>query len=98
LEKWRRASINPAAHYRCEQCLYQYSFRRTRIAALLRNPIVGVLATCMAFVLCTVLGGYAAKIALFLFDWDREFLPDSLLSVDYTHLAFGFLGSNLLLT
>lgn len=38
LEKWRTTSDNPQSYYRCEQCMYYYSYTRTSISKVLHNP------------------------------------------------------------
>merc|ERR1719446_589316 len=40
LNMWRLASSNPQSFYQCDQCHYQYSFRRALYASILRSALV----------------------------------------------------------
>lgn len=57
LQQWRTSSVNSKSFFQCDQCLYQYSFRRTWFANLLRNEFILHLITVVCFFfICATLG------------------------------------------
>jgi len=60
LEKWRTSSTNPTSYWKCDQCKYKYSFRRTFMARMLRNVIVVHFATIACFFICSLFLGMVA--------------------------------------
>ncbi|GAA6052645.1 hypothetical protein JCM3770_003909 [Rhodotorula araucariae] len=61
LESWRKASANPRAFYQCDQCGYQYRFRRTAFARAITNPLTVSFLTCLLFSALVFLAGFLAN-------------------------------------
>ncbi|BGP44630.1 hypothetical protein JCM10450v2_000444 [Rhodotorula kratochvilovae] len=61
LESWRKASANPRAFYQCDQCGYQYRFRRTAFARAITNPLTVTFLTCLLFSTLVFLAGFIAN-------------------------------------
>ncbi|CCG80600.1 Predicted protein [Taphrina deformans PYCC 5710] len=66
LDQWRMHSQNSKSFYRCDQCHYEYSFRRTDLANLLLSRWTLLALTCVAFTTATFFGGFLVKLGLFL--------------------------------
>lgn len=66
LNEWRTHSQNSKSYYRCDQCHYEYSFRRTDLANLLLSRYTLLLLTCLAFLFAAFVGGFFIKLGLWL--------------------------------
>lgn len=66
LNQWRMHSQNSKSFYRCDQCHYQYSFRRTDLANLLLSQWTLLALTALAFTFASFMGGFAIKLGLYL--------------------------------
>ena len=58
LEQWRTTSDNPHSYYRCEQCLYYYSYTRTPISKVLHNKAFIWIASIIYFTTISFIFGY----------------------------------------
>lgn len=43
--------------------------------------------------MCTIVAGYAVKFLFFVFDWDRDYSPDSWFALDLQHFMLGAVGA-----
>jgi hypothetical protein len=50
-------------------------------------------ASGLAFFMCTVAAGYAVKFLFFIFDWDRDYSPESWFALDLQHFMLGAVGA-----
>lgn len=66
LNQWRNHSQNSKSFYRCDQCHYEYSFRRTDLAKILLSRWTLLGLTLGAFTAATFVGGFIVKFGLFL--------------------------------
>lgn len=68
LNRWRIVSRKKTSFFQCDECKYSYSFHRTSLARVFSNPIVLTAVTLLIFFVSIFIGGFIAKVLLFLFD------------------------------
>ena len=71
LNQWRRASRNSKSYYRCDQCHYEYSFRRTDLAELLLSQYTLFALTAITFTIAMFFGGFVVKLGLYMYPPER---------------------------
>lgn len=72
LDRWRKASRNPKSFYRCDQCHYEYKFRRAfdayggidrfALVRMLESRIVKMVLSLMVLFLLVVFAGFIYKL------------------------------------
>lgn len=67
LNQWRRQAAKQESFYRCDQCHYKYSFRRTWWAGLVMNEFVLTAVTLVLFMGLIFLAGFLTKLLLMLY-------------------------------
>ncbi|CAG8476388.1 9012_t:CDS:2 [Ambispora gerdemannii] len=105
LNRWRLRSQKKTSFFQCDECKYQYAFRRTTIAKYATNEFVLTIVTLTLFSCCVFLGGFIAKFFLYFNGFSPVILYDNTLdeeipiepmtlvkifTVDYNHLISGF--------
>lgn len=64
INRWRRLSANTQSYYQCDQCLFRYSFQRTRWAAWLTSDrVVLSAAVIVCFILTTISAAVVTAVA-----------------------------------
>ncbi|CAG8475501.1 6814_t:CDS:2 [Ambispora leptoticha] len=89
LNRWRLRSQKKTSFFQCDECKYQYAFRRTTIAKYATNEFVLKIVTLLLFACCVFLGGFFAKFFLY-FNGFKAMTFAKIFTVDYNHLISGF--------
>ncbi|KAJ3065245.1 hypothetical protein HDU98_011386 [Podochytrium sp. JEL0797] len=61
LNEWRKRTVNNSSHFQCDQCKFKYTFERTKWAMVLRNGVLLMGMTVVAYLLLVILCGFLAK-------------------------------------
>ncbi|KAG9304528.1 hypothetical protein G9A89_020092 [Geosiphon pyriformis] len=73
LNNWRLRSQKKTSFFQCDECKYQYAFRRTTIAKYATNGFVLTIVTLILFAFCVFVGGFFSKLFLYLNDYPASF-------------------------